>query len=403
MQATIDFYRQREYWANGLTHFSIDFLNSGRNLAMALLAVALGLSNAQLGIVLLVYNIGSALLQPFFGWLTDRVGARWLVIGGLAWMIVFSTITALASDWIAVIALTLSGIGSGAFHPAGATVATRHSYRNRSRATSLFFVMGMSGMFLGPVVAGFALDAWSRPGYLLLPLIVLLPLVGSMAGMRGGQEQGAPAADEGGAAPAQRPVGSARRQRRAAAWLPLALLIFCYSGVGVTILTYLPKHYADLGRDLNAAGTLVSIYLFGGMLGNLLGGILADRWGSGKRVIMLGMGAAVVPLFLGLSLDGNPQRLMLFLAGIGGSMPHSILVLLVQSMLPRRRGFASGLALGGMFFSGSIGSIFFGMLGDRIGLARTLPLVALLPLCAFFLATRLAGARRRPLAAAPAD
>ena len=111
--ATVRLPRQLDYWSVSITHFFVDFLNSGRNLIVALLALSLGLTNAQVGLTLVVYNVGNALSQPIFGWFADKIGPRWLVLGGIGWMMLFSTITALATDWVALIAITMVGLGSG--------------------------------------------------------------------------------------------------------------------------------------------------------------------------------------------------------------------------------------------------------------------------------------------------
>ena len=69
---------------------------------------------------------------------------------------------------------------------------------------------------------------------------------------------------------------------------------------------------------------------------------------------------------------------LLLLAGFFVGMPHSILVLMVLSLLPGQRGFASGLALGFMFFTGSLGSFFVGIIADQVGLGKTLQFTAFL-------------------------
>ena len=136
------FFRERNYFAVWLTHFFIDVLNNGRNLLIAILAISLGLTNAQVGLVLLCYNIGNALCQPLFGYLADRIGVRLLIVGGMAWMIFFYTISALASDWIALVTTTIASIGSGMFHPSGAKVASQIPEPHRNLATAVFFLAG---------------------------------------------------------------------------------------------------------------------------------------------------------------------------------------------------------------------------------------------------------------------
>lgn len=150
--------QNKAYVAVALTHFTVDVLNNSRTLLIAILALSLGLSNAQVALVALLYNVGSAVMQPLFGWLADRFGARWLVLGGIGWMILFYGLAALAGDWLALVALTVAGVGSGAFHPTGTMVASQASTTRRTQATAYFFTAGQLGLFLGPVFAGILLQ-----------------------------------------------------------------------------------------------------------------------------------------------------------------------------------------------------------------------------------------------------
>ena len=149
--------QHKDYQAVALTHFLVDVLNSSRSLVVAILAIIIGLSNVQVAIVLLLYNIGNALSQPLFGYLADLYGPRWLVVGGLGWMIFFFSLAALAPPWPAMIALTVAGLGSGAFHPTGTMVASQASNTHRTQATSVFFMAGQLGLFLGPITSRLAL------------------------------------------------------------------------------------------------------------------------------------------------------------------------------------------------------------------------------------------------------
>ena len=66
-ETSFPYLRKRAYLAATLTHFTVDVLNSSRTLVVALLAISLGLTNQQVGIALIVYNLGAALTQPLFG------------------------------------------------------------------------------------------------------------------------------------------------------------------------------------------------------------------------------------------------------------------------------------------------------------------------------------------------
>jgi FSR family fosmidomycin resistance protein-like MFS transporter len=119
--------------------------------------------------------------------------------------------------------------------------------------------------------------------------------------------------------------------------------------------------------------------MLGSAVGGVIGGTLADRW-NGPIVILLAAGASMIPIFLYIPAGGIARFVLLLAAGFFVGMPHSILVLMVQGLLPGQRAMASGLALGFMFFSGSLGSLAVGLVADNIGLTSALRLTALLPL-----------------------
>ena len=59
------------------THLVVDMLGSQLALLAAFLSQALSLTNVGIGMVVAGYRLSSALTQPVFGWLADRVGPRW--------------------------------------------------------------------------------------------------------------------------------------------------------------------------------------------------------------------------------------------------------------------------------------------------------------------------------------
>jgi FSR family fosmidomycin resistance protein-like MFS transporter len=377
------FLRNRAYLAVSLTHFCVDILNGGRTLLIALLAVSMGLSNAQVGIALLLYNVGNALSQPLFGLAADRFGPRWPVVGGMAWMMLFYGLAAVAGDWPALIAVTIAGLGSGAFHPSGTMVASQSSQERRTQATAVFFMAGQFGLFLGPILAGTALDQFGRPGYALLCLLALAALAyGFNVPEWNGRRHDAPTLAHG-RLPSNAP-SSAVPGRRAIAqrlFLPLVLIIVTTNTVSIVTSNFAPKLFTEQGYAPNYVGWMTGLYIMGSAFGGLFGGSLADRIG-GKWAILLGVLGGALPIYFYIPVPGAARFALLLLAGFFGGMPHSILVIMVQQLLPGRQALASGLALGFMFFSGAIGSYFLGLIADHAGLAQTLQGTAVLLLVA---------------------
>ncbi|MEZ4511924.1 MAG: MFS transporter [Chloroflexota bacterium] len=378
--APTNFLRERAYLAVSITHFFVDVLNSSRTLLIAVLALNLGLTNAQVGLSLLLYNVGNALTQPLFGWLADRVGPRWLVVGGMGWMIIFYAIAAVAGDWVALVALTVAGLGSGMFHPTGAMVAGRVQQSVRARATAVFFTAGQMGLFIGPLLAGFMLDLFDRPGYLILAALALIAFT---SGWRWISHDYHHSKTTSSAAVSNTATTAAAAKPNLRPLVLLPLIIIATSTTGIAATNFAPKLFTDMGIDPTFVGLLASLLMLGSATGNTLGGYLADRVGS-KWVLLIAALGSTLPIYLYVTASDPLRSAMLILAGFFIGMPHSILVMSVQNLLPGRQAMASGLVLGFMFFSGSVGSYILGLVADQTGLATALQATAVLPLLAAF-------------------
>jgi len=239
---------------------------------------------------------------------------------------------------------------------------------------------GQVGLFIGPVLAGNLIDAYGQIGFLGLPLMAAGAFLLALAWL----------VNVPSTLSSHAPAGTQQQAGRSFSipWrtvVPLVVVIFSTSTVSFSILNFLPKLFIEQGYTLSYAGWTAGLYMLGSAAGGLVGGALADRVGS-KPVILIGLLGMILPVLLYVPA-GDPWRfLLLLLAGFFGGMPHSILVLLVQSLMPTQRAFASGITLGFMFFSGAVGAFFVGLVADQIGLAVALAAVAVLPLIAFFAA-----------------
>ncbi len=370
-----DFLAAPDYRAVSATHFFVDVLNSSRTILVAIIAVSIGLTNAQVGLALLLYNVGNALSQPFFGALADRIGPRLLVIGGLGWMILFYSLAAITGDWLALLALTVAGLGSGAFHPSGTMVASEASTVKRTQATSIFFMSGQLGLFFGPIATGILLQAFGRPGFLVLPLLALAAVAFSWRSIDRDRYHYVQARSR--ESSLLRPAISLPQGAVKDASI-LAFIILLTATVNISTINFAPKLFTEMGVPTAQVGLLAGILMLGAAVGGVVGGSLADRFG-GRIVIVTALLLGTIPLYFYVVSDGVGRLVLLALAGFLMGMPHSILVLRAQALMPGRRATASGLILGFMFFSGSIGSYIVGVVADQIGLPAAMQALAILP------------------------
>lgn len=109
-----------------------------------------------LGVLLALYDGAEVVLKPVFGALTDRIGPRPVLLGGLVAFAVFSAAFVLAGN-PALIGLVRLGQGAAAaaFSPAAGTLVARRAPTNRQgRAFGGYGSVKSLGYAAGPLIGG---------------------------------------------------------------------------------------------------------------------------------------------------------------------------------------------------------------------------------------------------------
>ena len=135
----------------------------------------------QLGLLLGVYDGAEVVLKPVFGTLSDRVGAKPVVLGGLIAFALASAAFVLAGDahLLGVVRLA-QGAAAAAFSPAaGATLAALGGKKRTGRLFGGYGGAKGIGYLAGPIAGGALVAAG---GYTLL-FVVLAGLAATVAGI----------------------------------------------------------------------------------------------------------------------------------------------------------------------------------------------------------------------------
>jgi len=361
-------------------HFIVDALNIQRSILLTYWSRQTGMSNTTLALVTTIYIWVASLSQPVFGWIADRFGkSRLLAAGGILWLTAFFALAlSLPVEW-AIPCLILASLGSAAFHPVGTMQAALRGKTllagRETTSTSWFFFFGQFGYFVGPIVGGPLLQQFGPTG--LLTLVAPALVIGLNASWRLKTPLIAP-----------RQVvnaGIARGSGREFGKVFIVALVIVaalQSWTQQNMNTFLPKYLSDLGQTPAVYGLMAGLFMGGSGTGNLLGGILADRFGR-KRVAMVALALAGIPLFL-ISLVGWSPWLYLLvpLSGAFTGAVHSIIVVLAQRVVRGGMALASGLTLGFMFSAGALGTLLSGPLADRWGFPPLFQMTAGLALVA---------------------
>ncbi len=131
-----------------------------------------GYSFAAAGALLLCVTVGSSIIQPVFGALSDRLALAWLMPAGVALAAVGIGLSGVTESFAATaVAVGIGGLGVAAFHPEGARYANYASGSRRGTGMSLFSVGGNAGFALGPILITPAVLAFGLSGTLVVAIV----------------------------------------------------------------------------------------------------------------------------------------------------------------------------------------------------------------------------------------
>ena len=339
------------------SHFVVDTFNASR----PVLLTYLGLTESQIALFSTIYIWTSALTQPFFGWISDRSGPRWLAAGGVLWMTVFYSAALLIPGNAGLACLIIAALGSSAFHPVGAVQATlrgRDLLKGReTTSTSIFFTAGQLGHFTGPIITGIILTTYKLPGMFIIPIVSIPIGFSVMYQLRANHPHPKPTKTH----------QSNRMKVNLMFIVILALVATMQSWAQANMVNLIPKYIKDLGQSATIYGSMAGLFMGGSALGNIFGGYFGDRYP--KRYVAAGvLFLAAIPIYIA-SLIGWSWWLFILvpLAGFFTGAVHSIMVVLSQRIIPGGMALASGLALGFIFSSGALGLLFTGHLAEVYG------------------------------------
>jgi len=363
-------------------HFFIDLYSSALGGLQPLLVARHGLSLLEAGILAGVLSFSSSVMQPFYGYLSDRLHFRGFTVLAPFVAGLFISSLGLATNYSMLLLLVcLGGVGIAAFHPQGTAHASVTWRRRRGLAMAIFITSGTIGLSMGPTYFSLVIGwlGMEKSYWAALPsLLITLVLAANLPAPPRREHAGTTHFD----------LAPFRRVRK-----PMALLYFLVvirSVVQIVFAQFLPLYFhRERGFAVSSASYVLTLFLLGGALGGFLGGNLADRFG-GKRIVTFSMIASVPFLIVFLSTRGPLSLAGLFLGGLILLFTIPVNVTMAQDLVPTQSGTVSALMMGFAWGMAGLFCIpFFGWVADHVGLHKALWGVILLPLVGFVLALEL--------------
>ena len=326
------------------------------------------LSYAQMATIVLTQNVTSSVIQPVFGYITDKRSLPALLpycaaLAGAG----FAAIGWVSSYALLLLTVIIIGVSSASYHPqASKTVNFLSDENSKAQNMGLFSLGGNAGMAAGSMMMTFLIGLSGgihNTMYFVLPGILVFGFM--MHYM-----------------PEYKRVNLEHSLKRAAAkakgnaeklsyfgLVMVLFFIFMRSTIHTGMSTYLPLFFMKF-RDVEPvfASLLVTVFLLGGVAGTYIGAVLSDRLGA--RAIILGSMILSIPTIWALDKVTTEFTIVaaVALAGFFIIGSNATTIVLAQTMLPNNVGMAAGLTIGFSVGLGGLGVTILGVLADNYGL-----------------------------------
>lgn len=363
----------------GISHFLNDMIQSIIPSIYPILKDKFDFSFAQIGIITLIFQMTSSILQPFTGLYADKHPRPYALSIGMCFTLVGLLVLAFAENYLLILlSVSVVGLGSSIFHPTASRVAQLASGGKKSLAQSIFQVGGNGGSALGPLLAAAIILPFGQHS---ISFFALAALLAAIIMIRLGSWYKARMAYA--TKHLQKTVGINTNISKRAKYGALAILIMLvFSKYFYTscITSYFTFFLIDkFGISVGASQLCLFVFLAAFAIGTVAGGLLGDKFGR-KYVIWFSiLGSAPFALIMPYA-NFAWTIVCTFLSGLIIASAFSSIVVYATDLMPDKVGLIAGIFFGLMFGLGGLGSAFFGWLADKTSIEFIFQVSSYLPL-----------------------
>ena len=363
----------------GISHFLNDMIQSIIPSIYPIIKDKFDFSFAQIGIITLMFQMASSILQPFTGLYADKHPRPYALSVGMCFTLIGLLMLAFSENYLLILfSVSIVGLGSSVFHPTASRVAQLASGGRKSLAQSIFQVGGNGGSAIGPLLAALIILPFGQHA---ISWFALAALLAALIMIRLGAWYKARLAYV--VTHPQKNVAlnnDISKRAKYGALLILVLLIFSKYFYTSCITSYFTFFLIDkFGISVQASQLCLFVFLAAFAIGTVAGGMLGDKFGR-KYVIWFSiLGAAPFALIMPFA-NLFWTLVCTFLSGLIIASAFSSIVVYATDLMPDKVGLIAGIFFGLMFGLGGLGSAFFGWLADKTSIEFIFQVSAFLPL-----------------------
>lgn len=313
------------------------------------------------------------LIQPLVGQLSDktrsRIGKRspYILVGGIGTALAVGSLGLHPPFWLMIAAIALAGIFLYvALGPYNALLSDITPYSQRGRVGGLMSLAAVVGAVCFTVLGGLFWDTARGWVFAGSAVMIAVSLVVVAFGVHEPSSMAMPVAVEKHPIPVWREVLG----RPTLALYTLAIAVY-WLGAGAATPFITRFGVAELHIKETETFSLLLVIIVATVIGTVISGVLADRYGR-KRVLQPALALFAVAALVGSQVQTLPQALpIMLLVGLSNAVPTALNLPLLADLVPRERAGAC-MGFSNMLWSVAqpVGSLFAGILVDATGSYR---------------------------------
>lgn len=362
----------------GTCHLLNDMIQSVIPALYPLLKEKFGFTFAQIGLITLVFQTTSSVLQPFVGQYADRHPQPYSLALGMCFTLSGMIALAFSPGFIPILlSVALVGCGTAVFHPEASRVAQMASGGKKSLAQSIFQVGGNGGSAAGPLLTALIVIPYGQHAVGWFAVAALLASV-LLVRVGGWYKQRLDTMKKH-AVNKSDMCRLPKKTVRMALWI-LVLMIFSKYFFNACMTSYFTFYLMEkFGIGMQQSQYCLFAYLAAFAIGTLLGGFMGDRYGRKYVILFSILGAAPFTLAMPY-LDFGWTMVMAVISGLIIASAFAAIVVYATDLMPDKIGMIAGIFFGLMFGLGGIGSAFFGWMADVTDICFVFEVSTWLPL-----------------------
>lgn len=334
----------------------------------------LDLTFTEVAMLRSLYAAAMAVLQVPVGFMADRVGEFWLLVGGNIWVAVGLIAMSLAPSFALLLASTLlGGLGGGTQHPLASGIVSR-AYNSKARATAVGTVnfAGDLGKMAAPALALVVALSYGWRGTMLIIGIGAIAFFLASIFIRRSVEIGKPEPAE-----AERANGYDGDDGATTGFKILSVVGFVDSAIRAAALTFVPFILADRGMGTSQIFVMLILLLAGGAFGKYVCGWFSERHGL-ISIVWITKASAAIFLVATVYAPMVTIAPLMVLLGVGLNGTSSSLYATVAIFAPQaRRSRMYGFFYTTNEIGGFAAPLIFGRIADIFNIRASMALMGL--------------------------